>query len=239
MGLGINNYGFLDVTWTLSIGLLALLDAIFGASGGSRRVAFAAVGVVWSLRLGLFVLIRVLRHHPKEDVRYRSLRERWPSPLQFLLFFELQAFIAMIFSAPFLLAAFARGQSISIFEVTGLAIAALGICGESLADWQSAVFKKGAGAKSAILDKGLWRYSRHPNYFFEILVWLGFAIASLDLPWSWLAVVCPILISYFLLRVTGIPLTEKHSIERHGEAYRAYQRSTSALIPWPRKRLTR
>jgi steroid 5-alpha reductase family enzyme len=84
-----------------------------------------------------------------------------------------------------------------------------------------------------VLDVGLWRYSRHPNYFFEAVAWVGFALAALSAPHGWFGIVCPILILYFLLRVTGIPLTEQHSLETHGDLYRAYQRRTSAFIPLP------
>jgi len=187
------------------------------------------------LRLGLFVLVRVLRHHPSEDKRYRSLREQWKTPGAFLLFFELQAMVAVIFSAPFLLAAHAPDPHIAVLEWVGLAIAAVGVVGEAVADWQSQVFKRIKNARKKILDIGLWRYSRHPNYFFEIVTWVGFAVAALALPFGWVAIVCPVLISYFLLRVTGVPLTEKHSVEAHGEEYRQYQRTTSVLIPWVRK----
>jgi steroid 5-alpha reductase family enzyme len=225
------NYGFLDVTWTLSIGLLALVDGLNGTGNVTRRVLFTVVGVAWSLRLGIFVLARVLRHHPTEDKRYRTLRERWKGPGAFLAFFELQALIAVMFSVPFLSAAFAEGPHISILEGLGLLVAAAGIIGEAVADGQAHAFKRRADSRNAILDVGLWRYSRHPNYFFEMVTWVGFAVAALPLPLGFLAIACPILIIYFLLRVTGVPLTEKHSLETHGDAYRQYQRTTSAIIP--------
>ncbi len=231
----IRNYGFLDVTWTLSIGVLALLDGLFGTAPPERRILFTLTAVAWSLRLGLFVLARVLRHHPTEDKRYRTLREEWRSPKSFLAFFELQALVALVFSAPFLFAAFAADAEVNGLEWFGLLVAVGGIAGEALADAQAQAFKRAAPTPKKILDVGLWRYSRHPNYFFEILTWIGFAIAAIALPYGWLALVCPILMSYFLLRVTGIPLTEKHSLETHGEDYRDYQRRTSPLIPWPPK----
>jgi steroid 5-alpha reductase family enzyme len=235
----VKNYSFLDVTWTLSIGLLAMIDAVAGPASLERRVVFTVVALAWSLRLGLFVLARVVRHHPSEDKRYRSLRQQWRTPGAFLAFFELQAFIALVFSLPFLLAAYGGDTQVSPLEWLGLGIAVIGIVGEALADAQAQAFKHRASSNKKILDVGLWHYSRHPNYFFEILTWIGFAIAALDLPFGWIALLCPILISYFLLRVTGIPLTEKHSLETHGELYRDYQRRTSALIPWPRKAVQR
>jgi len=230
----LGNYGFLDVTWTLSIGVLALMDGVLGSGDGLRRILFTVTGLVWSLRLGLFVLFRVARHHPSEDKRYRSLREIWQGPGAFLVFFELQALIAVAFSIPFALAAVAPAPRFSPLEGLGLIAAGVGIVGEAVADHQSQMFKSRNDSRRKILDIGLWRYSRHPNYFFEIVYWVGIAIAVLPLPWGWIALVCPVLIIYFLLRVTGVPLTEKHSIETHGEAYREYQRRTSAIIPWVR-----
>jgi len=228
----LKNYGFLDVTWTLCIGLFALVDELAGDGDVTRRALFAVLGLVWSLRLGLFVLARVLRHHPVEDKRYRSLRERWRTPGAFLAFFELQGLIAVVFSLPFVLSAVAPDPGIPIVGWLGLLLAVVGVIGEAVADAQSEAFKRRADSRLGILDVGLWRYSRHPNYFFEMLTWVGFAVASLTLPWGWLAVSCPVLIVYFLLRVTGVPLTEQHAIETHGEAYRDYQRRTSAVIPW-------
>jgi steroid 5-alpha reductase family enzyme len=228
----VKNYGFLDVTWTLSIGLLGLVDAMLGTGNTERRVLFTGVGLAWSLRLGLFVFARVLHHHPSEDKRYRSLREQWKTPAAFLVFFELQAVFAVIFAAPFLLAAVAPNAPIALIEWLGLGLAVVGIVGEAIADAQSQAFKRIRNANTRILDTGLWRYSRHPNYFFEIVVWIGFALAALALRWGWVALACPVLITYFLLRVTGVPLTEKHSIETHGDEYRQYQRKTNRLIPW-------
>jgi steroid 5-alpha reductase family enzyme len=232
----VRNYGFLDVTWTFSIGLLALIDGVAGTGDVTRRVLFTCTSVFWSVRLGSFVLLRVLRHHPTEDKRYRTLRERWGSPGAFLAFFEIQALVAAVFSVPFLSAAYADKAHLAVSEWLGLAICAAAIVGEATADMQAAAFKRAAPETTTrVLDVGMWRYSRHPNYFFEMLVWVGLALAALSLPFGWTALACPALIAYFLLRVTGIPLTEKHSIETHGEAYRDYQRRTSAFIPWPPK----
>jgi steroid 5-alpha reductase family enzyme len=228
----LGNYGFLDAIWSLSIAIVAPLYALMGNGDGTRRWAFAAVGAVWSLRLGLFVLVRVIRHHPQEDARYRTLREKWPTPARFLLFFELQALIAVIFSTPFLLASINRTPHMTALEIIGLALALLATMGELLADWQAQRFKRGTHDKQAVNDVGLWRYSRHPNYFFESMVWWGFFIAALPFPYGWLTLVCPLMMLYLLLNVTGIPLTEKHSLESRGAAYRQYQRTTSRFIPW-------
>ncbi len=231
----IKNYGFLDVTWTLMVGVLASADCIAGSGPILRRLAFGGVAAVWSLRLGLFVLLRVLRHHPREDKRYETLRERWNSPGAFLAFFELQAAIAVIFSLPFLIAANVAQFDLRLAEWVGLALAVAGLIGEAVSDAQAAAFKR-RNPHAAVLDRGLWRYSRHPNYFFELVFWIGIAVAAATLPGGWVAVICPVLIAYFLLRVTGIPLTEKYAVKTYGEAYRKYQRCTSAFIPWAVKK---
>ena len=178
------------------------------------------------------MLARVVRHHPQEDARYRTLREKWPTPASFLLFFELQAFIALVFSTPFLLASVNRAPHMAPLEMAGLALAFLATAGECLADWQAQRFKRLATDKQAVNDAGLWRYSRHPNYFFESLVWWGFFIAALPFPYGWTTLVCPLMMLYLLLNVTGIPLTEKHSLQNRGEVYREYQNRTSRFIPW-------
>jgi steroid 5-alpha reductase family enzyme len=227
-----HDYGFLDIAWSLSIAVLAPIYALLGSGNPARKLAFTAIGVAWSLRLGLYILVRVWRQHPKEDQRYRTLREKWRGPGRFLLFFELQALIAVVFSVPFAMAALNPRPSLGLWELSALALALCATAGEATADWQAQRFKRNPANKLAIVNVGLWRYSRHPNYFFESLVWWGFFIAALDSPYGWLTVVCPLLMLHILLNVTGIPLTEKHSLETRGEAYRQYQRTTSRFIPW-------
>jgi steroid 5-alpha reductase family enzyme len=107
-----------------------------------------------------------------------------------------------------------------------------GLIGESAADWQLARFKATPGHAGRICQAGVWNYSRHPNYFFEWLVWCGFALVALAAPWGWLGLLSPALMLYTLLRVTGIPATEAAALARRGDAYREYQRTTSAFVPW-------
>ena len=215
--------------------MLAPIYAFLGGGYGARKLAFTVIGAAWSLRLGLYILIRVSRMHPREDARYRTLRERWPGPGRFLLVFELQALIAVLFSLPFLLAAVNPRRGLGNFELAGLTLALFATAGEALADWQAQRFKRHPANKTAVVDVGLWRYSRHPNYFFESMVWWGFFIAALDSPWGLVTLLCPLLMLYLLFQVTGIPLTEKHSLESRGDAYRAYQRTTSRFVPWFRR----
>jgi steroid 5-alpha reductase family enzyme len=231
IGVKIRNYSFLDVIWSYGVAILAPIYAVAGPGNGPRKLAFAGLGVAWSLRLGTYIFFRVLRHQPQEDARYGGLRARWPGSGMFLLFHELQAVIVVLFSLPFLLAAWSA-TPLGAVEFAGLALVVVALCGESLADSQLKRFKADPTSHGRVCAVGLWRYSRHPNYFFEFLVWVGFAIASLGMPFGWVTVICPVLMYYFLNKVTGIPLTEEYSIKSKGDAYRAYQRTTSAFFPW-------
>lgn len=232
----VKNYGYLDVAWSYGVAILAPLYAALSPGAPARKWTLVAVGVIWSLRLGTYILRRVARHHPKEDVRYETLRQRWPGPGMFYLFFQFQAVLVVIFSLPFLLICHASHDRLTPLEITGIALALLALAGEALADRQLARFKADPANRDAVCQAGLWRYSRHPNYFFESLVQWAFFIAALDSPWGWATLVCPLLMLYFLWRVTGIPLTEEHALRSKGAAYREYQRTTSAFVPWFRKK---
>jgi steroid 5-alpha reductase family enzyme len=233
--LRVRNYSFLDVAWSYAVVVLAPMYAGVGPGDLKRKWIFAAVGMAWSIRLGTYILLRVLRHHPAEDVRYEGLRKRWPGAGMFLVFFELQALIVVIFSLPFLFAAW-NPAPLGALEYAGLFASLLALAGESIADRQMKAFKHDAANQGRVCNAGLWRYSRHPNYFSEFLVWVGFATASLTTRWGWTTIVCPLLMYHFLTKVTGIPLTEEYAIKSKGEAYREYQRTTSAFIPRPPKR---
>jgi steroid 5-alpha reductase family enzyme len=229
------NYGFLDVMWSYGLALLAPFYAWQGRGDPLRKWLFAGVGIVWSLRLGTHILRRVARLHPQEDARYRSFRARWPSPALFLGFFELQAAIVSVLSLPFLFACANPGSPLGGVEVAGLALSLLAVGGEALSDWQLDRFKADPAHAGQICRAGLWSWSRHPNYFFESMVWWGFFVAALGSPHGWITVFCPLLMLHFLLRVTGIPLTEEFAVKSKGDAYRDYQRTTSAFIPLPPK----
>jgi steroid 5-alpha reductase family enzyme len=231
----LKNYGFVDAAFSYGVALLAPLYAFNGPGNLTRKICFSVVGVAWSLRLGTYLLLRIMRHHPSEDVRYEALRSIWNRPWKFLLFFEMQAVLVLIFSLPFLFAAFNQEAKLNVLEVAGLAVAALALCGEATADLQMQRFKRNPCHKGRVCQIGLWNYSRHPNYFFEFMLWCGFAIAALPSPNGWVCVSCPLLMLYFLLRVTGIPLTEEYAVKSKGEAYREYQRTTSAFVPWFKK----
>ena len=232
----IRNYGLLDAAWSYGVAILAPFYAWMGPGDATRKWTLTVIGVAWSLRLGTYILRRVISHHPAEDARYQTLRARWPGSGMFLLFFQLQAVLVVIFSLPFLLISFNLEPGLKTLEVIGLAVALLSLGGESLADAQMKAFKADPGNQGKVCQDGLWHYSRHPNYFFEFMIWVGFSLAALASPWGWTTVVCPLLMLHFLLNVTGIKLSEEYSLKSKGGAYRDYQRTTSAFVPWFRKK---
>lgn len=234
----LDNYSFVDITWSYGLAFLTPLYAALTTGYAPRHALALAMGVVWSLRLGTYLLLRIRRHHPDEDVRYRVLRARWQGRLasRFFWFFQAQALLVVLLSVPVLLAFLNPRPTLSAIEVAGAFVWLLGVSGEALADWQMKQFKARPENRGKVCQEGLWRWSRHPNYFFESVVWWGFWIFACGSPWGWTTLYAPLLILHFLLRVTGIPLTEKCAVDSKGAAYREYQRTTSAFVPWfPKK----
>lgn len=235
----LDNYGFVDVAWSYSFALMALSYAGFAPGWAPRRLILAIMAGLWSLRLGTHLLKRVAGHHPVEDGRYVQLRQDWAGNFgpRMFGFFQLQAVSVVLLGVPFLLPVLNSTTGLHPLELTGVGLWLLAITGESLADAQLAAFKRNPANKGCVCDIGLWHYSRHPNYFFEWLIWVAYFVFALASPLGWLAVIGPASILYLLLRVTGIPLTEEQSLRTKGDAYRRYQATTSVFAPWFSKKL--
>jgi steroid 5-alpha reductase family enzyme len=196
-----------------------------------------SIAAIWGLRLAVHLLRTRVIGQPEEG-RYVELRRQWGTNLgwKFLAFFEFQALLALILSTPFFLASANRAGGFNWIEIVGVFTWCIGIAGESIADHQLDAFKKDPANRGRTCRAGLWRYSRHPNYFFEWTIWIGFALLALPAHYGWLGLLSPALILYFLLRVTGIPATEEQALRTKGDDYRDYQRTTSAFVPWFPKR---
>lgn len=237
LSLRLDNYSFVDVTWALSFAPVVAWYAVAGGGWADRRVAVALVVGSWSLRLGIYLWRRVASHHPREDARYDVLREKWKAnPAKaFFWFFMAQALLVWLLMLPTFLVAGRTEVGWHPLEMAGLSLWFMGLLGEGLADGQLAKFKRGNTDPRAICTVGLWYYSRHPNYFFQSLLWWGLFLMALPADWGWLAVLAPLAMLHFLLNVTGIPLTEKLAVAKRGEVYREYQRTTSAFVPWSKK----
>ena len=232
--------GTVDALWALSLASAAVFAAITGAGDPARRVLMGAMVGLWGLRLGLHVLTdRVLKSG--EDGRYAEMRERYGAKAQvfFMAVFATNAVLIVLLSAVFVIAC-ADGRAVGaaalgVWQYVGAALWVVGIGGEWIADRQLLEFKRDAGNKGRVCEIGLWRYSRHPNYFFEWVIWCGFAAAAVTGPYGWVAVLAPLLMLGLITKVTGIPPTEARSLRSRPEAYRRYQKTTSAFVPWFRK----
>ena len=233
------NFSYVDIGWSANFALLALLHVALAPGWLPRKLLIGTLFAIHGLRLALHLWKRIAGQ--PEEGRYVQLRREWGASgnlnLKFLAFFEFQAALNVFLSLPLLLACMNRWEGWLTLEGIGAAICIVGLLGESLADAQLAAFKRDPANKGAVCDVGLWRYSRHPNYFFEWVIWIGYAVfASASGPYGWLAVAAPLLMLHFLLNVTGVKATEEQALRSKGERYRAYQARTSAFVPWiPRK----
>lgn len=226
---------WVDVAWSLGTGALAVAFSAASSGEPSRRALLATLAALWSLRLARHLAVRL--RVSGEDGRYVTLRESRAGSADAWLFgfFQAQAFLCAFFAVPVLVAAGKIG-ALASHDVAGTVVWIVAIAGESVADRQLARFRTGATPAGQVCRKGLWKYSRHPNYFFEWLHWWSYVLIGWQAPFDWLTLLAPAGMLFLILRVTGIPPTEAQAVASHGEAYRRYQREVSAFFPWfPRK----
>lgn len=233
LGIRNRNFSYVDIGWSANFTLLALLYATFAGGWPTRKWVIAAMFSLWSLRLAGHLAKRIIGE--PEEGRYVDLRQRWATNLKamFFGFFQLQAALNVVLALPLLIACLNPAPRLHWLEVLGVAIWLTGLIGESIADGQLAAFKRNASNRGRVCDVGLWRYSRHPNYFFEWTIWIGYAVFALASPWGWLALAMPALMLHFLINVTGVKATEEQALRSKGELYRDYQRRTSMFVPLP------
>lgn len=231
----IDNYSIVDAVWALSFAPVAAVYAWLGEGWLPRRLVITTLVGAWGLRLGIHLSQRIASHHPEEDRRYQLLRERWSARGAFLSFFLAQGLLVWLLMLPVHLVCGDGTTSLQWLEIAGFTVWCIGLTGEAIADRQLKRFVRDRPTADAVCKVGLWRYSRHPNYFFQSLLWWGLFLAALPAPHGWLAVLAPLAMLYALLRVTGIPLTEKLSVKKRGDNYRRYQQTTSAFLPLPPK----
>ncbi len=230
--------GAVDVGWAGGVGALAVFYAVVGDGDTTRKLLLGALAGLWSLRLAGFLLKdRVLAG--SEDGRYRMLREKWGHRTQrnLFIFFQVQAFWAVLFSVPFLPVAYHDQPVFGGFDLAAIAVWVVALAGETIADRQLARFRANPQNRGKTCRAGLWRYSRHPNYFFEWVHWFTYVFLAIGSPYVWLTLAGPVVMLLFLYKVTGIPYTEKQALLSRGDDYRRYQETTSAFVPWfPKKR---
>jgi steroid 5-alpha reductase family enzyme len=231
------NAGIVDVGWAAGIGLLGVFFAATSDGYLPRRVLVAVLIGIWSARLSTYLLLDRVLGRPEEG-RYRTLREHWGAAVNRRLFwfFQMQALAALFFALPVLVVAYHPVDRLTVWDLAGVLIWCLAVGNTILADRQLARFKRRPESHGKTCREGWWRYSRHPNYFFEWLHWWTYVALSIGAAYWWVTLLAPAVMLYFLLKVTGIPPTEAQAVASRGDDYRQYQRTTSVFIPWfPKK----
>lgn len=233
----IQNAGVVDIFWAFNFTIIALIIWLLAAGFPARINVVCLLAALWSIRLGVYLLIRVGSHLKEEEGRYKQLRKEWsPNPdVKFFVFFQMQALSNVFLAIPFFITALNPNPQLTVLEYIGAGMWFVSIIGEGLSDFQLAQFKKNPANKGKVCQSGLWNYSRHPNYFFQFMIWISVLIFSLASPYGYLAALCPLTIGYLIFKVTGIPMTEEQSLRTKGEAFKEYQRTTSVFVPWFKK----
>jgi steroid 5-alpha reductase family enzyme len=224
-----NDVSIVDTLWALMFLLLFACYLLLAETDGPRRWLVLVLLSVWALRLSLFIALR--NRGKPEDYRYREIRRRNEPNFRFkslYLVFGLQAVLAGVISLPLLVAA-SGASALGWLDAAGVALWLAGMFFEVVGDHQLARFRADAGNARKVLSAGLWRYTRHPNYFGEFLLWWGYFLIAAAAG-GWWTLLSPILMSLLLIRVSGVALLERSIGQRRPE-YADYVRRTNAFLP--------
>jgi steroid 5-alpha reductase family enzyme len=236
------NSGWVDTIWTFSLGLVGAGSALWPLDGvpvTARQWLIAALVALWSLRLGSHIAVRTAKI--TDDPRYAAFAKEWgaDSRRRMFVFLQNQGLGSIPLAFSIFVAAHFPSDSLRVQDYLGALILLTGIAGEALADAQLKRFRANAANKGRVCDIGLWRWSRHPNYFFEWFGWLAYPVIAIALdnplsyPWGFAALLAPLFMYWILVHVTGIPPLEQQMLRSRGEPYRAYQVRTSMFFPLP------
>lgn len=229
-----HDVSIVDSVWPLMFAVAALLFAIQANSSDVRSLLILSLVLLWALRLCIFLTWRNWKE--PEDRRYRSIRAKYQPKFEvkslFIIFF-FQSVLAWIIALP-LLPAITRTIDFGYLDGIALLVWCTGFLFESISDWQLARFKRDPSNRGKVMDKGLWRYSRHPNYFGEFLIWWGFYLFAVNCG-AWWSIPGPLLISWLLLKFSGVTMQEQTITERRPD-YVNYIKRTNAFFPGRSKR---
>lgn len=234
LSLALRDASIVDIFWGLGFAGIATLGGILGAGTSERRVLLGVLTVLWGVRLGAYLFRRNVGHG--EDARYQAMRRHHGERFAWVSLrsvFGLQGLAMLIVSLPVIV-----GQSVpttaplGLIEWLGCAVWACGLGFESIGDAQLARFKADPSNEGAVMDRGLWAWTRHPNYFGDFLVWWGLFLIVLPVPGGVLTAIGPAAMSFLLMRVSGVPLLERR-MKRSRPGYAEYAARTPAFFPRP------
>lgn len=236
IALRVKDNSIVDIAYGLGFVLIGWSAYLHYGSGQPRQMLLLLLVSVWGLRLATHIGLRK-RNEQGEDSRYRQWRESWGKTFvwrSFLQIFMLQGTVIYLVALPLLLVIAQPGKGLGWLDLCGLLIWLVGFIFEAVGDWQLLRFKQNSINHGRIIQLGLWRFTRHPNYFGEATLWWGIFLIALGSPFGWLAIISPLLIDFLLLKVSGIPMLE---VKYAGNPeFEDYQRRTNAFFPWfPKK----
>lgn len=224
-----------DVAWGIGFILVALLTFFLKPGLRWRHILVTGLVCVWGIRLALYIYFR--NKGRGEDFRYAKWRKEWGSMFvvrSYFQIFMLQGLLLLIISYPVMLVNQSETGGFSVWDVAGIGVWLVGFFFEAVGDFQLSVFKRNPGNKGKIMTTGLWRLTRHPNYFGEATLWWGIFLIALSVKNGWTAIIGPFLITFLLLRVSGVAMLEKKYA--NNQEFLDYARKTSPFIPWfPKK----
>lgn len=236
IALRVRDNSIVDVAWGGGFLVVVVVAAWCSRLVAGRQILTAVLVSVWALRLLLHIHARN-RGRGGEDFRYRHWREtwgRWFVLRSYLQIFMLQGAVMWVVATPILIVGLGRGRPLGLVDGAGAMVWLFGFLFETVGDWQLLRFKRDPANKGEIMTTGLWRFTRHPNYFGEVVIWWGLFLIALGAPHGWWALSSPVMITFLLLRVSGIPMLERKYAGRADFA--RYRAVTNAFLPWfPRK----
>lgn len=231
--LVIKNTSYVDALWGYGVGILGFIFLTLATDNcdPARLALLKALLITWSVRLGTYLLKRC--QGKTEDARYAYLREYMgkKANLGFFIFFQIQAFWVVLFASPFLILV-RNPNPINSMDHIGLIIWLIGFSGVHIADKQLKIFKSQPDCTRAdVCSTGLWKYSRHPNYFFEWVLWISYIFLGWQAPLGEWLLLIPVILYIFLSKITGVPFVEARKLEASGKEYESYIQQTNSFFP--------
>ena len=229
--------GWIDTIWSFAVGIGGIAAIAISAGTPERRLAAFLLIAIWSIRLGSHIGSRT--RGGGEDPRYAKLVEEWGknASRRLFMFLQIQALAGLVLVVAIYLSASNTAIFPGVLDIVAIVLGLAALAGEAMSDRQLARFRMKPEAKTEICEEGFWRYSRHPNYFFEWLYWCAWPLLALTgpSPFAWASLLAPALMYWLLVHASGIPPLEDHMLRSRGEKFRSLQRRVNAFFPGPRK----
>ncbi len=227
----LRNNGIAEIAWGLGFCIIAVHSFYSFPPIEPRPFIITYLTVLWGLRLSSYIFLRSIGK--PEDFRYQKMRESWGKKAvqnSFTRVFMLQGMLILWISIPILQTNYHKGGDLNLLDLAGIILWTTGFLFELVADWQMWRFKRKPLNKGKVLQTGLWRYSRHPNYFGEVLVWWGIFVISISAGNWYISIISPVMTTFLLLKVSGVTLLEKKY--EGNDDYNTYKKQTPVFIPW-------